>query len=136
MQIEIFTICDSAHVYAGKAVISGSFNKIVAKKLPVVMSNLTLAVRVAFDSFESGDKTFYFTIKNPDGSVILPEFRCDTKFSPEKHSPLMTIDISIILGSITFTQFGLYTVSMRYENRIFILKFFVEDGGNKPLPIK
>ena len=60
MQIEIFTICDYAQVYAGKAVVMGAFNQMKAQKLPVVVPNLTLAVRVSFEKEESGDKTFYF----------------------------------------------------------------------------
>lgn len=34
MQIEIFTICDNAQVYAGKAVVMGAFNQLKAKKTP------------------------------------------------------------------------------------------------------
>ena len=81
MQIEIFTICDYAQVYAGKAVVMGAFNQMKAQKLPVVVPNLTLAVRVSFEKEESGDKTFYFYIKNPDGTLLVPEFRCDTMHS-------------------------------------------------------
>ena len=29
MQIEIFTICDSAQIYSGKAVITGAFNQLI-----------------------------------------------------------------------------------------------------------
>lgn len=128
MQIEIFTICDSAQVYAGKAVISGAFNQITVKKLPVVLSNLTLAVRIAFEKEESGDKTFFFYLKNPDGSLLIPELKCEAKqnLPLEKQGPIITYDLNLVLGNIMFSQCGTYTVTMKLDGKDYLLKFFVQ----------
>jgi hypothetical protein len=128
MQIEIFTICDNAQVYAGKAVVMGAFNQVKAKKLPVVVPNLTLAVRVSFEKEESGDKTFYFFINKPDGTPLVPELRCETKqlAQPENQDQLTTYDLNIVLGNVSLNQFGCYTVTMRYEEKDFLLKFYVQ----------
>lgn len=129
MQIEIFTICDSAQVYAGKAVITGSFNQITVKQLPVVLSNFTIAVRIAFEKEESGDKTFYFYLKNPDGSLLFPELKCEAKqnIPAEKRDPIITYDLNLVLGSVMFKQFGTYTVTMRLDDKDYMLKFFVQE---------
>ena len=129
MQVEIFTLCDSAHVYSGRAVVSGSFNQIIAKELPVKL-NLTLSVRIAFDKNEAGDKVFYFCFRNPDGSLLIPDFKCEAKqmIPEEKLSPLTTFDLNIGLGAISFNQFGIYTVIMKLENKDFILKFLVQES--------
>lgn len=134
MQIEIFTICDAAQVYAGKAVVIGAFNQVVAKGLPVMMPNLTLAFRVSFDREESGDKTFYFFFKKPDGTQLIPEFRCEAKqlIPPEKQGPITTLDLNIALGSILLDQYGLYTVTMKYDDKDYNLKFLVRSEAENP----
>lgn len=130
MQIEIFTICDNAQVYAGKAVVMGAFNQVKAQKVPVVIPNLTLAVRVAFEKEEEGDKSFYFFIKNPDGTPLVPELRCDAKQVPQQNTQdLTTYDMNIVLGNVVFNQYGCYTVTMRYLNKDFHLKFYVQKAG-------
>lgn len=135
MQIEIFTICDSAQVYSGKAVVVGAFNQLIAKTLPVQIPNLTLAVRVTFEKGEAGDKTFYFFLNNPDGSQLIPELRFDAKQGVplEKQDPLTTFDMNIVLGNVPLKQFGVYTVTMKVDGKESLLKFFVqEDKKLKP----
>lgn len=129
MQIEIFTICDSAQVYSGKAVVAGAFNQLVAKRLPIQIPNLTLAVRVAFEKEEAGDKTFYFILKNPDGTQLIPELRFDAKQTQpiEKQSPLTTFDMNIVLGNVPLNQFGVYTITMKFDEKAFLLKFIVQE---------
>lgn len=127
MQIEIFTLCDNAQVYAGKAVVIGAFNQIKAQKLPVIMPSLTLAVRVVFEKSEAGGKTFYVEIKNPDGTLLIPELKCDTK-QPEKNNEqdaLITYDLNLVFGNIIFNQYGSYFVNMKYGDKLYQLKFYV-----------
>lgn len=131
MQIEIFTICDAAQVYAGKAVVTGAFNQLTVAKLPVMLQNVTLAVRVAFEHQESGDKTFHFTINNPDGTLLVPELRCETKQFVEAGKmpgPLTTYDMNIVFGNLNLNQYGGYAVTMQYEGQKFTHKFYVIEG--------
>lgn len=130
MQIEIFTICDNAQVYAGKAVVMGAFNQVKAQKLPVVVPNLTLAVRVSFEKEESGDKSFYFYIKNPDGTLLVPELRCDAKqvSQPGTQNELVTYDMNIMLGNAVLNQYGGYTITMQYDGKDYQLKFYVQEA--------
>lgn len=129
MQIEIFTLCDSAQVYAGKAVVAGAFNQVVAKQLPFSL-NLTLAVRAAFEKNEGSDKTFIFDIRNPDGTCLIPQLKCEAsqKIPVEKQGPLITYDLNIVLGNIVFKQYGIYSVVLTCENKDYILKFSVLQG--------
>lgn len=127
MQIEIFTVCDSAQVYAGKAVILGAFNQFKAKKLPAVVPNLTLAVRVALEKEDAGDKSFFFEIKNPDGTILVPELCCEAKqmIPQEQQGPLINYDMNIVLNNIPLCQFGAYVVTMRLDEKKYHLKFYV-----------
>lgn len=130
MQIEIFTLCDSANTYAGKTVISGAFNQVTVKELPYKSQNMTLAVRVSFEKEERGDKTFYFTIKNPDGTLLIPELRCETKQNVpiEKQSPIITLDLSLVLGNISLAQYGQYVITMKLDNKEYFFHFYLLQG--------
>lgn len=134
MQIEIFTICDAAQVYAGKAVVTGAYNQITVTNLPVMLQNVALAVRVAFEKEENGDKTFNFTITNPDGTLLVPELRCETKQIVEHGkviSPLTTYDLNIVFGNLHLAQFGGYSITMQYKEQKYVHKFYVIEGKPK-----
>lgn len=127
MQIEIYTLCDNAQVYAGKAVVVGAFNQVKASKLPVIMPSLTLAVRIVFEKTEAGGKTFFIDIINPDGTLLVPELRCETKQPDklDKHDALITYDMNIVFGNITLNQYGGYVVNLKHNNNVYQLKFYV-----------
>lgn len=127
MQIEIFTICDNAQVYAGKAVITGAFNRVVVNQLPYRI-NLTLAARVTFEQSEFGDKKFILKLQNPDGTNLVPDLKFDAKLNaPEgKMEMLSTLDLNLGLGNISFNQEGLYTVTMNIDDKDYVLKFLVK----------
>lgn len=129
MQIEIFTICDSAQVYAGKAVITGAFNQLIVQRLPFNIS-LTLAVRIAFEKEESSEKTFLFCVKKPDGTLLVPELKCETKpnITQDMQESFTTFDLNIGLEHIVFNQFGFYTVTMRCDGKDYLLKFLVKEA--------
>lgn len=130
MQIEIFTLCDNAQVYAGKAVVIGAFNQIKVQKLPVMIPSLTLAVRVSFDNTEAGDKTFFFDIKNPDGTPLVPELCCETKQKEllGKQDLLISYDMNIVFGNLSLNQYGGYKINMKHENKDYNMKFYVLEG--------
>lgn len=126
MQIEIFTLCDNAQVYAGKAVITGAFNRIVAKQLPFHI-NLTLAVRATFEQAENGDKKFEFNFKKPDGTPLLESFTLEAKQNG-KPDTLGTFDLNVALGNIEIKQCGLYSVIMNIDGKEYVSKFLVKQG--------
>lgn len=130
MQIEIFTICDSVHVYGGKSVVSGAFNQLKVKTVPVTVQNIALALRVSFESTEAGDKTFDFRFKNPDGTKCLDDIRCDAKISSVegKYSPLSTLDMNIVFNNLKFEQFGVYSIEVINGDDVHTLKFSVEQA--------
>jgi len=126
MQIEIFTFCDSAQVYAGKAVISGAFNQIIVKQLPLCIS-MTLAVRIAFEQNELGNKKLKFCIFGPDGKPIMSDFNVEATpgASTGKRDLLTTLDLNIGLTNLIFTQTGVYTIQMSIDGEMHSTKFLV-----------
>lgn len=62
---------------------------------------------------------------------LVPELRCDTKQVPRQNTQdqLITYDMNIVLGNVVFNQYGCYTVTMKYLNKDFYLKFHVQKTG-------
>ena len=54
MDIQIATLCDFAADYNGKLVISGTFDTLAARALPVVHPSCSLALRFCFTQEDSG----------------------------------------------------------------------------------
>ena len=129
--MKLFTTDKNSHAVVRKAVVTGAFNQLTVANLPVMLQNVTLAVRVAFEHHQSGDKTFTFTINNPDGTLLVPELRCETKQIVEagkQPGPLTTYDMNIVFGNLTLNQYGGYTVTMQHEGQKYTHKFYVIEG--------
>ena len=93
--------------------------------------NLTLAVRIAFEKEESGEKTLLFCIKNPDGTLLVPELKCEAEppnIVEDAQEFLTTLDFNIGLGYIVFNQLGFYTVTMKCDDKEYLLKFLVKEA--------
>ena len=50
MDIQIFTLCDSAQEYNGKLVIVGAFNEITASSFPAVHPEMAIVVRTIIEN--------------------------------------------------------------------------------------
>lgn len=128
MQVEVFTLCDSAQVYSGKAIIVGAFNQIIAPKLPIVMQSVTLAIRISFEAEESSDKSFHVGFFKPDGSVLIPELRFEAKQLSRSgmQEPLTTFDTNIMLGRLAFDRYGRYNIKLSVDKHELEFHFYVK----------
>lgn len=73
MKTEIFTLCDTAQEYMGKAVIVGTINELKSQTFPVSVPNMSLVVRLASDPEEiihPEIKLTAYNINNPDKKII------------------------------------------------------------------
>ena len=128
MQIEIFTLCDSAQVYAGKGVIMGALNQISVKSLPVQIPMITLAVRISYEDTEVSDKTYKIEIINPDGTPFIPTIECGSQAQPPQ-SMFWTVDFNLSFNNIQFTQAGKYTIRLHTDGQVFETRFAVIQVG-------
>jgi len=73
MRIEVFSLCDAATVDSGgKLNILGAFDTIWAVNMPLVYPQFAIALRVRFDSIESGEHKVNVNFVDMDGRHILP----------------------------------------------------------------
>lgn len=115
MDIQIATLCDFAADYNGKLVISGTFDSLAARALPVVHPSCALAMRFCFTNEDIGKHKLSINIINEDGESldpknmpIEPEF--EVKLPP--NAPYLTRNIVMNLQGLRFPQDGIYSIDI------------------------
>lgn len=138
MDIQIATLCDFAADYNGKLVISGTFDSLAARALPVVHPSCALAIRFCFTQEDIGKHKLSINIINEDGDSldpsnmpIEPEF--EVKLPP--NAPYMTRNIVMNLQGLRFPEEGIYSIDIGCDGEIMmrlplrILKVGQDQGG-------
>jgi len=72
MEIQVATLCDSAVDYGGKLSLLGAFDTIVARELPAIHPQCSVALRILFRKEEEGSHTLAVNFVNEDGKSIIP----------------------------------------------------------------
>jgi hypothetical protein len=121
MDIQIATLCDFAADYNGKLVISGTFDTLAARALPVVHPSCALAMRFCFMQEDTGRHKLSINIINEDGESldpknmpIEPEF--EVKLS--KDVPFNTRNIVMNLQGLRFNDDGIYSIDIGCDGEI------------------
>ena len=138
MDIQIATLCDFAADYNGKLVISGTFDSLAARALPVVHPSCALAIRFCFTQEDIGKHKLSINIINEDGDSldpsnmpIEPEF--EVKLPP--NAPYMTRNIVMNLQGLRFPEEGIYSIDIGCDGEIMmrlplrILEVGQDQGG-------
>jgi len=121
MDIQIAALCDFAADYHGKLVISGTFDTLAARALPVVHPMCSLALRLCFTSEDEGRHTLSINLINEDGAPldpenmpIKPEF--DVKLPPG--TPFLTRNVIMNLQGLQFTKAGIYSIDVGIDGEL------------------
>lgn len=121
MDIQIATLCDFAADYNGKLVISGTFDTLAARALPVVHPSCALAMRFCFTQEDVGRHKLSINIINEDGESldptnmpIEPEF--DVKMP--KEIPFNTRNMVMNLQGLRFSEDGIYSIDIGYDGEL------------------
>lgn len=123
MDIQIATICDFAADYNGKLVISGTFDTLAARAVPVVHPACALAMRFCFTHEDTGRHKFLINIINEDGEPldpnnmpIEPEF--EVQLPP--NVPFITRNMVMNLQGLRFPAAGIYSIDIGCDGEVLI----------------
>jgi hypothetical protein len=123
MDIQIATLCDFASDYNGKLVISGTFDTLAARSLPVVHPACALALRFCFTQEDVGRHQLSINIINEDGvsldsdnMPIKPEF--DVQLP--KNAPFLTRNVVMNLQGLRFPEDGIYSIDIGCDGEILV----------------
>lgn len=121
MDIQIATLCDFAADYNGKLVISGTFDTLAARALPVVHPSCALAMRFCFTQEDVGRHKLSINIINEDGEALDP---ANMPIEPEfevkmpKDIPFNTRNMVMNLQGLRFSEDGIYSIDIGYDGEL------------------
>jgi|GEM_PF-51502 len=123
MDIQIATLCDFAADYNGKLVISGTFDTLAARAVPVVHPSCALAMRFCFTPEDAGRHKLSINIINEDGESLDPN---NMPIEPEfevalpKNVPFLTRNIVMNLQGLRFEEAGIYSIDIGCDGEILV----------------
>jgi hypothetical protein len=121
MDIQIATLCDFAADYNGKMVISGTFDALAAKALPVVHPQCVLAMRICMTPEDNGEHEMTINIIDADGKSL------DEKNMPVKikmpvqvpdNASFVTRNFVMNFQGLRFPQAGIYSVDVSVDEEL------------------
>ncbi|MGJ8641863.1 MAG: DUF6941 family protein [Luteolibacter sp.] len=121
MDIQIATLCDFAADYNGKLVISGTFDSLAARALPVVHPSCALAMRFCFTHEDIGKHKLSINIINEDGESLDPKnmpIEPDFEVKLPPNAPYLTRNIVMNLQGLRFPQDGIYSIDIGCDGEI------------------
>ncbi len=123
MDIQIATLCDFASDYNGKLVISGTFDTLAARALPVVHPSCALALRFCFTQEDVGRHKLSINIINEDGDSLDPNnmpIEPEFEVQMSKEIPFNTRNIVMNLQGLRFNEEGIYSIDIGCDGEILV----------------
>ncbi len=126
MKVELFTICDSAVEYNGKAVIVGTFNEVSSPSYPVNMPNFNLVARLSYERDESPIKEVSISSYHVDDTDLkIMNFKfprnVDMKINPDKRN---FINVMLKLDNIVIPKPGTYKIAISDGESVADIEFY------------
>ena len=120
MDIQIATLCDFASDYNGKLVISGTFDTLVARELPVVHPQCSLALRICMTDDDNGVHDFSVSIIDQDGHPVDSKMpiKADMPVKVPEDVPFVTRNLVMNLQGLRFKSLGLYSIDVTIDGEL------------------
>jgi hypothetical protein len=128
MNIQIFTLCDSAQEYNGKLVIVGAFNEITASSFPAVHPEMAIVVRTIIENEDKeGHDVEIRAFKSDTGKeALIPHFKTRVE---TKGNIGQTVYSNVILrtNNVPIPEAGKYIIRFSIDGTAKEIPFLVRD---------
>lgn len=121
MDIQIATLCDFAADYNGKMVISGTFDALAAKALPVVHPQCVLAMRICMTPEDTGEHDMEINIIDADGSPLDPKnmpVKIKMPVQVPENMSFVTRNFVMNFQGLRFPTAGIYSVDVSVDGEL------------------
>jgi len=118
MNVQIAVLCDAATDYSGKMNLLGTFDTIVARQLPAVHPQCTVALRVAFDRTEEGKHKVTMNFVDDDGRSIMPSIDIPIDVEVPAESIFVSRNFIINIQQMKFEHTGHYAIGILVDSRL------------------
>ena len=128
MNINIFTLCDSAQEYSGKMIIVGTFNTINVVSLPTVYPEFAIAAKISIDPKHQQDKNEHLVkvyIKKADSDVyFLPPL--EHRIKANKTIDYSDLNLIMRFNGLPINEEGRYLVTLEFDSTKVETNLFVK----------
>ena len=120
MDIQIATLCDFAADYNGKMVITGTFDTLAGKAMPLVHPTCVLAMRLCITPEDTGSHTFSVNIIDADGNSLDDKMpiEADMPIELPDNVPFMTRNLILNLQGLKFPEDGVYSIDISVDEEL------------------
>jgi len=120
MDIQIATLCDFAADYNGKMVITGTFDTLAGKAMPLVHPTCVLAMRLCITPEDSGQHKFTVNIIDEDGNSLDEKMpiEADMPIELPENVPFMTRNLVLNLQGLQFPADGVYSIDISVDDEL------------------
>ena len=121
MDIQIATLCDFAADYNGKMVISGTFDALAAKAIPVVHPHCALAMRICLLPEDTGNHTMTINIIDEDGNSIDKDkmpIKAEMPVQVPDEVPFLTRNLVLNFQGLRFPNAEVYSVDIALDGEL------------------
>ena len=123
MQIEVFTMCNSAQIYEGKMMILGTCNQLAIEKMPTKCQQLMLAIRFACDPSEEAKKIpCSINVFDPNNKPMVQPISLDLG-EPNVEAGMTSYNFCIDCSGLLFVEYGLYTICVKVGKEEYTYRF-------------
>jgi len=115
VEIEIFSLCDFANDLGGKLVIVGTFDTITAQEYPAFHPSCSIAARIRFERYESGDHPVQIHLIDQDGRDVLPPLNGAINVVVPAQQSSAVFNFCITIGQLQIQQEGAYRFDLMMD---------------------
>jgi hypothetical protein len=118
MKVEVFALCDAATENQGKLNILGTFDRLIAKQLPVVHPSCAVAIRLRFDTMEATAHQVRILMVDADGKAIFDGM--NAAIHPRIPNELSSVAVNLIMHiqRLKFEAFVEYALHLEVDHQI------------------
>ena len=117
MDIEVFVICDAATDSAGKLNVLGAFDSLLARSVPVVHPQCTVALRMRFARIEEGDHKIKISLVDADGRPVVPDLDAGMHIRFHGAESSLAANMVMNLQRVQFKTAGEYSINLAVDGR-------------------
>lgn len=117
MDVQVAVLCDAATDYGGKLNLLGTFDTIVAPKLPAVHPHCSIALRVVFSRIEEGQHKIRMNFVDEDGHSIMPGVDIPAEVAFAGEASILSRNFIINIQHLKFAKAGHYGIDIAIDGR-------------------
>jgi len=118
MNIQVAVLCDAAADYGGKLNILGTFDTIVARQMPAVHPHCTVALRMAFDRAEEGNRNVTMSFIEDDGRAVMPPIEVPIQVEVPQDAIFVSRNFIVNIQQMRFEKPGHYAIGILLDGRL------------------